>query len=94
MIGTFQQTVLVSVAALEGHGDAAAIIAEVERRLGRDVVRGAVHVTLQRLERKRMICSKPVSERRRLYRIEPAGLRALAAAKAETEKTWAGVSIG
>lgn len=94
MIGTFQQTVLISVAVLEGRGDAAAVIAEVERRLGRAVPRGAVHITLQRLERRRLICSKSASERRRHYRIEPAGLRALAAAKAEAEKAWNGVSLG
>jgi len=94
LIGTFQQTVLIGVAVLEGHGDAAAVIAEVERRLGRAVPRGAVHITLQRLETKRMICSRPVSHRRRRYRIEPAGLRALAAAKAEAEKAWKDLSLG
>ena|SRR5437660_9853700 len=98
--GTFQQTVLISVAVLGGRGDAADVVAEVERRLGRAVPSGAVHITLQRLERKRMICSKPTSDRRRRdghgprhYRIEPAGLRALAAAKAEVEKAWRGVSL-
>jgi DNA-binding PadR family transcriptional regulator len=93
LIGTFQQTVLISVAVLGGRGDAASVIAEVERRLDRAVPRGAVHVTLQRLERKRMICSKAAAERRRVYRIEAAGLRALAAAKEEAEKTWQGVSL-
>ena len=93
MIGTFQQTVLISVAVLEGRGDAAAVIAEVERRLGRAVPRGAVHITLQRLEGKRLICSRSATRRRRHYRIEAAGLRALSAAKAEVEKAWKDVSL-
>ena len=97
--GTFQQTVLISVAVLHGRGDAAAVRAEVERRLGRGVPSGAVHVTLQRLERKRLISSKPTTDRRRSdghgprhYRIEPAGGRALADAKDEVERAWKGVA--
>jgi PadR family transcriptional regulator PadR len=97
--GTFQQAVLISVGALHGRGDAAAVLAEVERRLGREIPSGAVHITLQRLERKRMISSKPTADRRRRdghgprhYRIEPAGVRALADARAEVERAWQGVA--
>jgi PadR family transcriptional regulator, regulatory protein PadR len=56
---------------------------ELRERAGRDVSPGTIYPTLDRLERKGLVSSwmsEPVSERggrsRRLYAIEPAGLKA------------------
>jgi DNA-binding PadR family transcriptional regulator len=93
LIGGFQQAVLISVAALGGDADAAAVRAEVERRLGRACTSGAVHITLQRLEQIRLIASEAVPlQRRRKYRVTAAGLHALEEARREIDQVWNGIA--
>jgi DNA-binding PadR family transcriptional regulator len=89
-LGEFEIMVLLAVLHLSS-GDAAGtdaaygstIVREIATRTGRDVSRGAVYVTLDRLEAKRLLTSRAGAappERggrpRRIYRVTPPGLRA------------------
>lgn len=101
-LGTFEQAVLLALVrpqtafGKERYGRA--ILKEVQLRLEREVPAGAVYATLQRLEDKGLVSSRvaPGTEvragrPRRHYRVEAAGLRALNAAKAATDRLWTGV---
>ena len=83
-LGEFEVVVL--MAALHGGADAygSAIRDDIERRIGRNVSRGAVYVTLDRLEEKGLLTSKlggATSERggrpKRLFQVTPAGITAI-----------------
>lgn len=91
-LGEFE--VLVLLAVLRA-GDAAyppAIRAEIERRAQRAVQRGAVYVTLDRLESKGLLSGRlstgadAPGRPRRSYRVSPRGLRALRRALAAVER--------
>jgi len=101
-LGIFEQAVLLTLVRphtpLGRQAYGRAILKEVQHRLRRDVVAGAVYATLERLEAKGLISSRlepgtPVRGGRpkRHYAIEPAGIRALNAAKAAADRLWAGV---
>src|SRR3954466_2738745 len=97
-LGAFEQAVLTTIIRL---GDAAygrAILKDVAARLERDVAPGAVHATLDRLEKKELLSSKlgsgpPVraGRARRYYRLRPAGVRALNDARAAVDNIWRGL---
>ena len=83
-LGEFEVVVL--LAALHGGDDAygSAIRDDIERRIGRNVSRGAVYVTLDRLEDKGLLTSNlggATSERggrpKRLFHVTPAGVKAV-----------------
>ena len=98
VLGPFEQAVLLAIVRL---GDAAygrAILKEVQGRLDRDVAAGAVHATLERLERKGLLASHlgsgtPVrsGRRRRYYRLRTAGVRAVNDARSAIEAIWRGL---
>ena len=97
-LGAFEQAVLLSIVRLGDDAYGRAILKEVEARLERDVAPGAVHATLDRLERKRLLSSKlgsgtPVraGRARRYYRLLPAGVRALNDARAAVDNIWRGL---
>lgn len=94
-LGEFEVLILLAVLHL---GDAAyppAVRAEIERRAKRDVSRGAVYVTLDRLETKRLLMShtaEPSNGRpRRHYRVSPKGLRAVRRALDAVEQMRVGL---
>jgi PadR family transcriptional regulator, regulatory protein PadR len=96
-LGAFEQAVLLAIVRLGDNAYGRAIQQEVHTRLERQVAAGAVHATLERLERKRVVCSRlgpgtPVrgGRSRRFYRLEPKGLRALNDARAALDKLWQG----
>jgi DNA-binding PadR family transcriptional regulator len=98
VLGAFEQAVLIAVIHLQGDAYGRAILKEVQEKLGRDVAPGAVHATLDRLERKKLLASKlgpgtPVraGRPRRYYRLLPAGRRALNEARAALDSIWAGL---
>ena len=98
ILGAFEQAVLLAVMRLQGDAYGRAILKEVQARLDRDVAPGAVHATLSRLEQKKLLSSKlgpgtPVraGRARRYYRLLPAGVRALNAARAAVDNIWSGV---
>ncbi len=78
------------------HGSA--LRAELARATGRRVSPGAIYTTMERLERQGLVAShiaddRPVGggRRRRFYRLEPAGARALAESYRSLESLAEGV---
>jgi len=99
VLGAFEQAVLIAVMRLHNDAYGRAIFKEVQERLGRHVAPGAVHATLDRLERKKLLSSKlgsgtPVraGRARRYYRLLPAGRRALNDARAALDHIWGGLT--
>ncbi len=99
LLGAFEQAVLLAIIRLHDEAYGRAVLKEVQARLERDVAAGAVHATLERLERKKLIASRegPGTEiragrARRFYRVKPAGLRALNDAREAVESLWQGLS--
>jgi DNA-binding PadR family transcriptional regulator len=101
-LGTFEQAVLLALVrprtSLGKEAYGRAILKEVQHRLNRDVAAGAVYVTLERLEEKGFVSSRlgPGTAVRggrpkRHYAILAPGVRALNAAKAATDRLWAGL---
>jgi DNA-binding PadR family transcriptional regulator len=97
-LGAFEQAVLLAVVRLGEQAYGRAILKEVQTRLARDVAAGAVHATLERLERKKIVSSRlgpgtPVRAGRakRFYRLQPNGLRALNDARAAIDSLWEGL---
>lgn len=98
VLGSFEQAVLMAIVRLQDEAYGRAILKGVEDRLERDVAPGAVHATLDRLERKGLLSSKlgsgtPVraGRARRYYRLKPAGVRALNDARATVDSIWRGL---
>lgn len=98
ILGAFEQAVLLAVLRLGEGAYGRAILGDVQARLERDVVAGAVHATLERLQRKGFLSSSlgsgtPVRDgrARRFYRLGPAGLRALQEAQYAHNRVWRGV---
>ena len=98
VLGAFEQAVLLAIVRLAQDAYGRAILKEVQERLDRDVAAGAVHATLERLERKSLIASRlaagtPVraGRARRFYRILPGGVGALNDARATVDNLWHGL---
>jgi DNA-binding PadR family transcriptional regulator len=97
-LGAFEQAVLITIIRLGDEAYGRAILKDVQERLGREVAPGAVHATLDRLERKRLLSSRlgsgtPVraGRARRYYRLKPDGLHALNDARAAVDNIWRGL---
>ena len=97
-LGAFEQAVLMAIVRLDDQSYGRAILREVQERLERQVAAGAVHATLERLERKGLLRSRlgsgtPIrgGRPRRFYRLQPSGLRALNDARAAVEALWGGL---
>jgi PadR family transcriptional regulator, regulatory protein PadR len=99
-LGEFEHVVLLALMRLGDDAYGARIRAEIELATGRSPAIGAVHATLERLERKRLVSSwmgAPTPERggkaKRHFRIEAAGVEALKHARAALERLHAGLSL-
>src|SRR5436190_1460461 len=99
VLGAFEQAVLLAIVRLRDDAYGRAILKEVQARLERDVAAGAVHATLERLEKKGLLSSRlgagtPVraGRARRYYRLQPAGVRALNEARAAVDTLWHGLT--
>jgi DNA-binding PadR family transcriptional regulator len=97
-LGEFEQLVLLAALRCGEHAYAVTIRAEIARRTGRGVSRGAVYITLDRLEEKGYLGSRlggatPVRGGRpkRFYCVKPAGLAALEQSRAALEQMWRGL---
>lgn len=84
ILGEFEVVVLMAVLHLGDDAYGSAIRDEIERRSGRSASRGAVYITLERLEEKGLLASRTggASDSRggrpkRLFRITPHGIRSL-----------------
>lgn len=99
-LGEFEHIVLLTVLRLGDGAYGAVIRAEIERVTDRPTTIGAVHATLERLERKGFVSSwigEPTAERggkaKRHFKIERAGVAALKDAKKMFERLHASVSL-
>ncbi len=96
--GEFEQLVLLAVLRLGDDAYAVPVRREIEARAGRAPARGAVYVTLERLEQKGYLESwlgEPAAERggrpRRYYRVRPSGVRALEDSWVALRRMWQGL---
>lgn len=99
-LGEFEHIVLLTVVRLGDGAYGAMIRSEIERVTGRSPAIGAVHATLERLERKRLVSSwigEPTAERggkaKRHFKIEADGVSALKNARRTLDRLHAGVSL-
>jgi DNA-binding PadR family transcriptional regulator len=99
-LGEFEHIVLLTVLRLGEGAYGATIRAEIEHVTGRSSAIGAVHATLERLERKRLVSSwigEPTAERggkaKRHFKVEADGISALKHARNTLERLHAGVSL-
>jgi DNA-binding PadR family transcriptional regulator len=83
-LGEFEVVVLMAVLHLRGDAYGSSIRDEIERRSGRPISRGAVYITLDRLEEKALLTSRLAGESssrggrpKRLFRVTPAGITAV-----------------
>ncbi|HSM05295.1 MAG TPA: helix-turn-helix transcriptional regulator [Longimicrobiales bacterium] len=97
-LGEFEQMLLLAALRLGEEAYGAALSQELEERVGRRVSRGAVYVTLDRLEAKGLLTTRmsaPRAERggrpRRLIAVTPAGITALREAREALETLWDGM---
>ncbi len=97
-LGDLELLVMLAVMHAEPEAYAVPVRREIERRTGRGMSRGAVYVTLERLEKKGLLASaleEPVAERggkaRRYYRPTRRGVAAVRHAHAVHEAMVAGL---
>jgi PadR family transcriptional regulator, regulatory protein PadR len=97
-LGEFETLVVLAVLHLGDAAYAPAVRAEIERRARRTVSRGAVYVTLDRLEAKKLLTSRvgeddpsQITRPRRYYRASPKGVRAVRGALAAVERMRIGL---
>ena len=97
-LGEFEQVVLLAVLRMDDEAYAVPIRREIEKRTRRNVVRGALYVTLERLEEKGYVESwlaDPTQERggrpRRYYKVRPSGVSALEHSWSALQRMWEGL---
>jgi len=98
-LGEFEQLVLLALVRLSDDGYGVSIHAEIVRRTGRDVSVAAVYTTLDRLEQKGLALSRlgdstaeRGGRRKKHFRIQPAGHRALKQALASIRRMTEGLT--
>jgi DNA-binding PadR family transcriptional regulator len=89
--------VLLAIVRLDRDAYGRAVLKEVQARLEREVAAGAVHATLDRLERKGLVSSRlgtgtPIRDgrARRYYTVDAAGIRALNDERTAMHNHWRG----
>ena len=94
-LGEFEELVLLTVGILNGEAYGITVMDEIATHTGRQVSVSTVHATLNRLEKKGFIESytggaTPTrgGRRKRLYRINLAGQRALTKVREQREQLW------
>jgi PadR family transcriptional regulator PadR len=99
-LGEFEHIVLLTILRLGDGAYGAMIRAEIEHVTGRSPAIGAVHATLERLERKGLVASwigQPTAERggkaKRHFKIEADGVSALKSARRTLDKLHTGISL-
>jgi len=97
-LGEFEHVVLLAVLRLDADAYAVTVRDEILRRTGRDVSRGAIYITLDRLETKgylRSWLADPTPERggraKRYYALRPKGVEALKESRRALVALWKGV---
>jgi PadR family transcriptional regulator PadR len=97
-LGEFEQVVLLAVMRLDDEAYAVAIGEEILRCTGRDVSRGSIYITLDRLETKGYLKSRladPTPERggraKRYYALRPRAIDALKECRRQLVALWRGL---
>lgn len=97
-LGEFEQMVLLAVLRLEDRAHVTDIAEELERRARRDVSRGALYTTLDRLEGKGYVrweieahTSEKKGSRKRRFEVTPAGVEALITSREALLDLWDGL---
>lgn len=98
VVGEFEQVVLLAILRLGGDAWAVRIRQEIEREADRDVSRGALYRTLDRLEAKGLLQWEEGADGpargghpRRVFRVTAEGVRALRASRATLLNLWDGL---
>lgn len=83
-LGEFEQVLLLALARLDADASSLDVRSCIETRTGRIVSPGAIYTAFQRLERRGLVASifgEPTPQRggkrKKLYRLRPAGVRAI-----------------
>lgn len=97
-LGEFEQMVLAAVLRLGDEAYGAAILTEIEANTGRHVSSGALYVTLDRLEQKRLIKTslgdaspERGGRRKRYVRVTRKGLQAVSEVRDALLSLWSGI---
>jgi DNA-binding PadR family transcriptional regulator len=96
-LGEFEVLILLAVLRLADDAYPPSVRTEIETRARRSVQRGAVYVTLDRLESKGLLTSRVaegdggLGRPRRIYRVTPRGLRAVRRALSAVERMRVGL---
>ena len=101
VLGAFEEVVLLAVHRASGEAYSVSVRRDISERSGSEVTMGAIHSTLDRLERKGLIetqASNSTETRgrgrpRRCYRILPKGSTALAETQRIRKAMWEGVQL-
>jgi len=99
-LGEFEQLILLALVRLGDEAYGVSIHHEIVRRAGREVTVASVYKTLERLETKGLAAStlgestaERGGRRKKYFRIQPAGRRALAQALASLNRMTDGLSL-
>jgi DNA-binding PadR family transcriptional regulator len=97
-LGEFEQMVLLAILQLEEQAYAAAILRELDERAGRQVSRGTLYKTLERMENKGLVRWVPEEgapdrggHRRRRFSVTGRGVSALQYSRAALLNLWDGL---
>ena len=97
-IGEFEHIVLLAVLRLDDNAYAVTVREEIRRHTGRELSRGSIYITLDRLESKGFLKSRlgePTPERggraKRYYTLKPAAIKTLKESRKALENLWRGV---
>lgn len=97
-LGEFEQVVLLAILQLDDEAYGVAVMDELQRRIGREVSRGAMYSTLDRLESKGLLASHvgaPTAQRggrgKRYVTVTPDGIEALRRSRAALVEMWRGL---
>ena len=97
-LGEFEQVVLLAILRLGDEAYAVSVQSEIERCTGRDLSRGSIYITLDRLETKGYLRSRladPTPERggraKRYYTLRPRALEALRENRRALVALWRGL---
>jgi DNA-binding PadR family transcriptional regulator len=100
LLGTFEQSVLLSIFGLGAEAYGRAVLARVQETLGREVAAGAVYATLERLEARGLVSSRleagtPVrgGRARRYYSLSAVGQHALGETRRALMAMWNNVEL-
>ena len=97
-LGEFEQVVLLSILRLGDDAYAVSVRDEIARCTGREVSRGSIYITLDRLETKGYLKSRladPTPERggraKRYYALRPRAVEALRECRRQLQSLWRGL---